>query len=203
MFVFSCITSLTQRRKGYSFLKDYWQRSFPLSHISLCPLGLTRPNLCVFSFCFVTQKRQLLQLSETEKTRLLDRLRADSDAGTDQTFKWSSVGDAFSDHLVWAYAFLFHGFSFVLYSLSLFLVRSSSKEITNNAWLFVLAYNHRGTRVWDMAGSTVSAFDLEVRSNVDVVPHQGWPSPRMYSQASQYGPQYISQASTMQERRSS
>ncbi|KAG1785963.1 MFS general substrate transporter [Suillus plorans] len=60
-------------------------------------------------------------LSETEKTRLLDRLRADSDAGTDQTFKWSSVGDAFRDHLVWAYAFLFHGFSFVLYSLSLFL----------------------------------------------------------------------------------
>jgi hypothetical protein len=60
-------------------------------------------------------------LSETEKTRLLDRLQADSDAGTDQVFKWSSVLDAFSDHLVWAYAFLFHGFSFVLYSLSLFL----------------------------------------------------------------------------------
>lgn len=60
-------------------------------------------------------------LSGTEKTRLLERLRADSDAGTDQVFKWSSVRDAFSDHLVWAYAFLFHGFSFVLYSLSFFL----------------------------------------------------------------------------------
>ncbi|KAI5986147.1 major facilitator superfamily domain-containing protein [Pisolithus albus] len=49
---------------------------------------------------------------------LLDRLRVDSDAGTSQ---WSSVKQAFGDHLVWAYAFLFHGFSFVLYSLSFFL----------------------------------------------------------------------------------
>jgi hypothetical protein len=65
-----------------------------------------------------------LQLSEEDKARLLDRLQADSDAGTDQAFKWTSVQEAFSDHLVWAYAFLFHGFSFVLYSLSFFLVRS-------------------------------------------------------------------------------
>ncbi|KAG2155835.1 major facilitator superfamily domain-containing protein [Suillus bovinus] len=72
-------------------------------------------------FIVPTWSHEAKFLSETEKTRLLDRLRADSDAGTDQAFKWSSVGDAFSDHLVWAYAFLFHGFSFVLYSFSFFL----------------------------------------------------------------------------------
>ncbi|KAI6122492.1 major facilitator superfamily domain-containing protein [Pisolithus croceorrhizus] len=55
------------------------------------------------------------------RVHLLKWLRVDSDAGTNQTFQWSSVGQAFGDHLVWAYPFLFHGFSFVLYSLSLFL----------------------------------------------------------------------------------
>ncbi|KAH7885343.1 major facilitator superfamily domain-containing protein [Phlebopus sp. FC_14] len=60
-------------------------------------------------------------LSETERVHLLERLRADSDVGTHQSFQWSGVRSAFEDHLVWAYAFLFHGFSFVLYSFSLFL----------------------------------------------------------------------------------
>ncbi|KAH7913398.1 major facilitator superfamily domain-containing protein [Hygrophoropsis aurantiaca] len=60
-------------------------------------------------------------LSEDERKRLLDRLNADSDAGVNEGFKWTYVRQAFEDHLVWAYAFLFHGFSFVLYSFSLFL----------------------------------------------------------------------------------
>ncbi|KAG1822985.1 MFS general substrate transporter [Suillus subaureus] len=82
---------------------------------------LTAVVSLVAYFIVPTWSHEAKFLSEPEKTRLLDRLRADSDAGTDQVFKWSSVRDAFGDHLVWAYAFLFHGFSFVLYSLSLFL----------------------------------------------------------------------------------
>ncbi|KAG2039597.1 MFS general substrate transporter [Suillus americanus] len=92
-----------------------WQWIFILEGILTAVVSL------VAYFIVPTWSHKAKFLSETEKTRLLDRLRADSDAGTDQVFKWSSLRDAFSDHLVWAYAFLFHGFSFVLYSLSLFL----------------------------------------------------------------------------------
>ncbi|KAG8214481.1 major facilitator superfamily domain-containing protein [Butyriboletus roseoflavus] len=60
-------------------------------------------------------------LREEERNRLIEKLQADSDAGMNQLFQWSSVRSAFEDHLVWAYAFLFHGFSFVLYSFSFFL----------------------------------------------------------------------------------
>ncbi|KAF8895519.1 major facilitator superfamily domain-containing protein [Infundibulicybe gibba] len=60
-------------------------------------------------------------LTETERERLLSRLRADSDAANEEKFEWYFVRQAFTDHLVWAYALLFHGFAFVLYSLSLFL----------------------------------------------------------------------------------
>ncbi|KAG0694533.1 major facilitator superfamily domain-containing protein [Suillus ampliporus] len=92
-----------------------WQWIFILEGILTVAISL------IAYFIVPTWSHEAKFLSEAEKTRLLDRLRADSDAGTDQAFKWSSVRDAFSDHLVWAYAFLFHGFSFVLYSLSLFL----------------------------------------------------------------------------------
>lgn len=60
-------------------------------------------------------------LDDDERSRLLERLKADSDAGHDERFKWYYVRQAVSDHLVWGYAFLFHGFSFVLYTLSLFM----------------------------------------------------------------------------------
>ncbi|KAG2136735.1 major facilitator superfamily domain-containing protein, partial [Suillus clintonianus] len=92
-----------------------WQWTFILEGILTVVVSL------IAYFIAPTWSHEAKFLSEAETTRLLDRLRADSDAGTDQAFKWSSVLDAFSDHLVWAYAFLFHGFSFVLYSLSLFL----------------------------------------------------------------------------------
>ncbi|KAF8716521.1 MFS general substrate transporter, partial [Rhizoctonia solani] len=59
-------------------------------------------------------------LTEREKARLIARLKHDS-AGVSEQFKWKYVREALTDHLVWAYAFLFHGFAFVLYSLSLFL----------------------------------------------------------------------------------
>ncbi|KAI6147492.1 major facilitator superfamily domain-containing protein [Pisolithus tinctorius] len=48
-----------------------------------------------------------------EHERLLERLRINSNAGMNQTLQWSSVRQAFGDHLVWVYDLLFHGFSFV------------------------------------------------------------------------------------------
>jgi len=42
-----------------------------------------------------------------------------------EKFEWFYVKQALTDHLVWAYAFLFHGFAFALFSLSLFLVSVS------------------------------------------------------------------------------
>lgn len=59
-------------------------------------------------------------LTPGEKERLLERSKHDS-AGVSEQFKWKYVRQALGDHLVWAYALLFHGFAFVLYSLSLFL----------------------------------------------------------------------------------
>ncbi|KAL0961157.1 hypothetical protein HGRIS_006129 [Hohenbuehelia grisea] len=60
-------------------------------------------------------------LTESERSRLLARLKSDSDAANHEKFEWSYVRQAWTDHLCWAYALLFHGFAFVLYSLSLFL----------------------------------------------------------------------------------
>jgi hypothetical protein len=50
-------------------------------------------------------------------------LDTDSDAAKQEKFAWKYVRQAFLDPLVWGYAFLFHGFAFVLYTLTLFLVR--------------------------------------------------------------------------------
>ncbi|KAF7299548.1 hypothetical protein HMN09_00960000 [Mycena chlorophos] len=60
-------------------------------------------------------------LTEEERSRLLERLKTDSDASREEKFEWAFVRQAFTDPLVWGYALLFHGFAFVLYSLSLFL----------------------------------------------------------------------------------
>ncbi|KDQ62291.1 hypothetical protein JAAARDRAFT_454866 [Jaapia argillacea MUCL 33604] len=60
-------------------------------------------------------------LTDSERDRLLARLKADSDAGRQEKFEWYHVRQAITDHLVWGYAWLFHGFAFVLYSLSLFM----------------------------------------------------------------------------------
>ncbi|KAJ1303150.1 hypothetical protein OPQ81_011351 [Rhizoctonia solani] len=59
-------------------------------------------------------------LTNEERAKLILRSKHDS-AGASEQFKWEYVKHALTDHLVWAYAFLFHGFAFVLYSLSLFL----------------------------------------------------------------------------------
>ncbi|KAJ7134646.1 major facilitator superfamily domain-containing protein [Mycena epipterygia] len=72
-------------------------------------------------FIVPTWSHQATFLTEAERARLLARLAADSDAAREEKFEWFFVLQALKDHLVWGYAFLFHGFAFVLYSLSLFL----------------------------------------------------------------------------------
>ncbi|KAJ7675802.1 major facilitator superfamily domain-containing protein [Mycena polygramma] len=72
-------------------------------------------------FVVPTWSHQATFLTEPERARLLARLHADSDSARVEKFEWYFVFQAFTDHLVWAYALLFHGFAFVLYSLSLFL----------------------------------------------------------------------------------
>jgi hypothetical protein len=62
------------------------------------------------------------QLTEGERRLLLSRLEKDSDDASREKFAWEYVRQAFLDPLVWGYALLFHGFAFVLYSLSLFMV---------------------------------------------------------------------------------
>ncbi|KAH7921920.1 MFS general substrate transporter [Leucogyrophana mollusca] len=92
-----------------------WQWIFILEGIITCAISL------IAYFVVPTWSYKAKFLTEDERKRLLDRLHADSDAGTNEGFKWAYVRQAFEDHLVWTYAFLFHGFSFALYSFSLFL----------------------------------------------------------------------------------
>jgi hypothetical protein len=74
-----------------------------------------------------------LQLTESDRAHLLNRLKSDSDASDKEPFQWQYVRQALTDHLVWAYAFLYHGFSFnVLYSMSLFMVNDLFKAGRHN-----------------------------------------------------------------------
>lgn len=63
-----------------------------------------------------------MQLTDAERSRLLARLGKDDDAAEREKFAWDYVLQAFVDPLVWGYALLFHGYAFVFYTLSLFLV---------------------------------------------------------------------------------
>lgn len=56
-----------------------------------------------------------------EKQIIEKRLREDSDAVDVEGFRWSEVWRAMTSLQVYGYCFLFHGFSFGLYTLSLFL----------------------------------------------------------------------------------
>ncbi|KAJ3910484.1 major facilitator superfamily domain-containing protein [Lentinula edodes] len=60
-------------------------------------------------------------LTEPEREHLLSKLDADTDPAHKEPFQWVYVKQAFTDHLVWGYALLFHGYAFALYSLSLFM----------------------------------------------------------------------------------
>ncbi|KAJ3507524.1 hypothetical protein NLJ89_g6257 [Agrocybe chaxingu] len=84
--------------------------------------GILTVAVALFAYFVVpTWSHKAKFLSPSEKERLFQRLNADSDAALIERFEWVYVRQALTDHLVWAYAFLFHGFAFVLYSLSLFL----------------------------------------------------------------------------------
>ncbi|CAA7261574.1 unnamed protein product [Cyclocybe aegerita] len=84
--------------------------------------GILTVAVALFAYFVVpTWSHKAKFLSPSEKERLFQRLNADSDAALIERFEWVYVRQALTDHLVWAYALLFHGFAFVLYSLSLFL----------------------------------------------------------------------------------
>ncbi|KAJ6508763.1 major facilitator superfamily domain-containing protein [Mycena sanguinolenta] len=89
-----------------------WEWIFILEGVSVFHLAY---------FVVPTWPQRATFLTETERARLLARLKFDSDSSREEKFEWFFVFQAFKDHLVWAYALLFHGFAFVLYSLSLFL----------------------------------------------------------------------------------
>lgn len=96
------------------------------------------------------------KLTEPERERLLARLQADSDAANNETFDWFFVGQAFKDHLVWGYALLFHGFAFVLYSLSLFMVGQTTNDIVEQtANLRFAAHYYRWSWLSKLASTTV------------------------------------------------
>lgn len=96
------------------------------------------------------------KLTEPERERLLARLQADSDAANNEKFDWFFVRQAFKDHLVWGYALLFHGFAFVLYSLSLFMVRQTTNDIVEwTANLRFAAHYYRWSWLSKLASTTV------------------------------------------------
>ncbi|KZT56372.1 MFS general substrate transporter [Calocera cornea HHB12733] len=72
-------------------------------------------------FLVPTWPRSATFLTEPERAYLLRRLSNDSDAADVEPFNWDGVRQALGDHAVWGYALLFHGFAFVLYSISLFM----------------------------------------------------------------------------------
>lgn len=61
------------------------------------------------------------RFTDREKQIIEARLRTDSDALDTEGFSWSEVWRALTTLQVYGYCFLFHGFSFGLYTLSLFL----------------------------------------------------------------------------------
>lgn len=60
-------------------------------------------------------------LTEEERSVILLRLKADSDATNDERFNWTNFAKTFSDIKVYLYALGFHTLSLPLYTLSLFL----------------------------------------------------------------------------------
>ncbi|KAF8749517.1 MFS general substrate transporter [Rhizoctonia solani] len=88
-------------------------------------------------------------LTEREKARLIARLKHDS-AGVSEQFKWKYVREALTDHLVWAYAFLFHGFA------------CKSDVARKMIFIFLLAHHYCriGVRVMEAQLFTVPPYAL-------------------------------------------
>ncbi|KAF8349449.1 major facilitator superfamily domain-containing protein [Amanita rubescens] len=95
--------------------KEGWRWIFILEGIITVAVSI------IAYFIVPTWPHKTSFLTEPEKAQLLNRLKSDSDSADQEPFQWQYVRQALMDHLVWAYAFLYHGFSFVLYSLSLFM----------------------------------------------------------------------------------
>jgi len=95
--------------------KRGWQWIFILEGILTVVVSLSA------FFLVPTWSHKAKFLTEPERARLLARLASDSDAGKHEKFEWQGVYQAFTDPLVWGYAFVFHGYAFALYTLSLFL----------------------------------------------------------------------------------
>jgi MFS family permease len=68
-------------------------------------------------------------LTEDEKALVIKRLENDSDAIRDEPFTWAGVINSLKDPKVFLYGLGFHTMSLPLYTLSLFLVSSSSNLI--------------------------------------------------------------------------
>ncbi|KAI0051402.1 MFS general substrate transporter [Auriscalpium vulgare] len=95
--------------------KRGWQWIFILE-------GLLTVVVSWIAYFFVpTWAHKATFLTDVERARLAARLASDSDAAHHERFAWVYVRQAFADPLVWGYALLFHGFAFVLYTLSLFM----------------------------------------------------------------------------------
>ncbi|KAJ3530566.1 hypothetical protein NMY22_g8524 [Coprinellus aureogranulatus] len=95
--------------------------------------GIITVAVSLFAYFVVpTWSHKAKFLTPSEKERLLQRLDADSDAALIEKFQWKYVKQALLDHLVWGYAALFHGFAFVLYSLS---ELPSPSRLSSRAWV--------------------------------------------------------------------
>ncbi|GAA5980656.1 hypothetical protein JCM11641_000165 [Rhodosporidiobolus odoratus] len=96
-------------------LPDHWPWIFIIEGLFTVLVGISA------YFWIPGYPREAKFLSEHEHAILLARLRADGDSADEEPFSWSGVWQALKDPLVLAYAWLFHGYAFPLYSLSLFL----------------------------------------------------------------------------------
>ena len=85
--------------------------------------GIFTVIVAAISPLFITNTPQTARwLSDTEKSVVHARLKADSDATDYEGFTWANVISAFTDVKCWLYCLAFHTMSLPLYTLSLFLV---------------------------------------------------------------------------------
>lgn len=92
--------------------------------------GIFTCFLAVAAFWYISEWPSKAKfINEDERAFVNDRLKDDSDATQNEIFTWSNVLEALKDPKVWLYNVVFHTLNLPLYTLSLFLVRTSySKE---------------------------------------------------------------------------
>ncbi|CAO1620656.1 unnamed protein product [Sympodiomycopsis kandeliae] len=82
---------------------------------------LTIVVACIAYFTIPHYPTKTKWFTEREVAILKHRLGTDSDAIQDEGFNWDGAKQAFTDPKVYLYCLLFHGMSFALYTVSLFL----------------------------------------------------------------------------------